>query len=229
MKFPHQFAAERNGRWIWWCAFALGLVLLAPAGVGAAERTRILLREGWFIKQLDSDQPDITTLAGQWESADGTWLAARMPAQVHDVLLAHGKITDPRIGRNAAESAWVGGKDWAYGCRFSSPEIGDGPVFLRFGGLDTLATAYLNGQPIGQFNNMYREYAVDVRAQLAAAGRQNTLLVVFSSPLRFVDKVQPRPDQQGVPNTHYCANATAISAPTWEPVRTRPRWASFAT
>ena len=165
MKFHHQLAAERNGRWI--CAsLALGLVLLAPAGVEAAERTRTLLREGWFVKQLDSDQPDVAALTGELESPDHTWLAAQMPAQVHDVLLAHGRISDPRIGRNAAESAWVGDKDWAYGCRFPSPEIAGGPVWLRFGGLDTLAVAYLNGQRIGPFNNMYREYASDVRADL---------------------------------------------------------------
>lgn len=69
-------------------------------------------------------------------------MPARIPAQVHEILLRHGKIPDPHISRNAADSVWVGEKDWAYACVFKSPTYSKGPVSLRFGGLDTLATAY---------------------------------------------------------------------------------------
>ncbi len=113
-----------------------------------------------------------------------------MPAQVHDVLLAHGRIPDPRIGKNAAESAWVGEKDWAYGCVFTSP-AGVGPVLLRFKGLDTLATVYVNDVEVGRFANMHRHYAVEVRGELSPPGEANVLLIVFASPLRFVNAVEP--------------------------------------
>ena len=92
-----------------------------PAGE-AVGRRQIVLTDGWRIKQLDGDKPDAVALARESESPDNTWLSARMPAQVHDVLLAHGLIADPHVGKNAAACAWVGEKDWAYVCRFPTPE-----------------------------------------------------------------------------------------------------------
>jgi beta-galactosidase/beta-glucuronidase len=169
---------------------AVTMSIVLTTSVYAQQRATIVLSENWHIKQLETDKPDIAALTSQVASPDNTWLSARMPVQVHDVLLQHGKISDPHFGKNAAESAWVGEKDWVYACKFSSPVKGSGPVFLRFEGLDTLATVYINGKKIGYFNNMYREYAVDVRDQLAPTGRDNVLLIVFSSPLRFVNQVQ---------------------------------------
>jgi beta-mannosidase len=153
-------------------------------------RTRRSLTEGWRIKQLDNDRLDIALLTQQAAARDEDWLAAEMPAQVHDVLLMHGLISDPCISRNAADSAWVGEKDWAYACRFVSPQKTGSPVMLRFGGLDTLADAYLNGVHIGKFENMYREYASNVSEYLAPPGQGNTLLIVFSSPIRYISQIE---------------------------------------
>jgi beta-galactosidase/beta-glucuronidase len=122
-----------------------------------------------------------------------------MPAQVHDVLLAHGRIPDPRVGKQAAESAWVGERDWAYGRVFASP-AGDGPVFLRFAGLDTLATVIVNGAEVGSFANMHRHYAVEIRDVLNPPGETNTLLVIFASPLRYVAAAS---EDKAIPAFHY--------------------------
>jgi beta-galactosidase/beta-glucuronidase len=170
------------------------IAIVLSTNLCAQERATIVLSENWYIKQLETDKPDIAALTRQAASPDKAWLPAQMPAQVHDVLLEYGKISDPHVGKNAADSAWVGQKDWAYVCTFIGPGESSGPVFLRFGGLDTLASVYLNGTKIGSFNNMYREYAVDVREKLAPAGRDNVLLIIFSSPLRFINQVQ-RPER----------------------------------
>jgi beta-mannosidase len=168
------------------CLLGTAALQAADGSDGQAARQRIALADGWLIKQLDTDKPDVAALARQSASPDKTWLSARMPAQVHDVLLAHGLIADPHVGRNAAECAWVGNKDWAYVCRFPTPPKVPGPAFLRFEGLDTLADAYLNGAAIGHFENMFREFSVDVKDRLAPPGQQNVLAFVFSSPLRFM-------------------------------------------
>ena len=197
----------------------IAIMLTQPlGGVGltanlyAQQRATITLTDNWHIKQLESDKPDIQALTRQAASPprpsegrgpDNTWLSAQMPAQVRDVLLQHDKISDPRISKNAADSAWVGEKDWAYACTFASPATTNGPVFLRFDGLDTLATAYLNGNKIGSFNNMYRQYAVDVRDNLAPAGRDNVLLIIFSSPLRFVRQVKRPEHHKGLSKHKY--------------------------
>jgi len=189
----------------WWVAnVAVAIILLCTAcGAWAVGRTRIVLSDNWYIKQLDTDKPDVAALKREAASPDDTWLPARMPAQVHDVLLQHGRIPDPRVSRNAAKSAWVGQKDWAYACTFASPAKKEGPVFLRFEGLDTLGNAYLNGVLIGRFNNMYRQYSLDVRDKLSPPGRDNVLLIVFSSPLRFVDQVKRPPHHKGVSKHKY--------------------------
>lgn len=168
-----------------------------------ATRTRQPLRDGWHVKQLETDKPDIAALTREAASPDGTWLPARMPAQVHDILFKHGRIPDPRISKNAAQSAWVGEKDWVYACKFATPPFGKGRVFLRFEGLDTLATVYLNGTQIGTYNNMYREYEAEVHDHLAEPGQDNILLIVYSSPLRFVNQVERPETHKGVAKHHY--------------------------
>ncbi|MDP9350583.1 MAG: hypothetical protein M3P51_03450 [Chloroflexota bacterium] len=160
-------------------------------------RTARTLTEGWLIRQLPSHDPDVEALTRAAASPDGTWLRARIPAQVHDVLLEHGVIADPHIGRNAAECAWVGERDWAYAFRFTSPEGAGGPVWLRFSGLDTLASAYLNGSHIGSFDNMFRQYRVDIREHLNPPGKENVLLILFSSPMRFIEGIEQPPEHAG--------------------------------
>jgi len=172
------------------------IVLLAVQGQ-AAERRRVVLKEGWYVRQLETDQPLIDDLIKTLGSPDDRWIKATIPAQVHDVLLAHGRIADPHVGKNAAACAWVGEKDWIYVCRFPTPDRIPGPALLRFEGLDTLADAYLNGVAIGHFENMFREYAVEVKDRLLPPGRQNTLVLVFSSGLRFLRAAKLPPNDPG--------------------------------
>jgi beta-mannosidase len=166
-------------------ALLAGLCMNSVHGADKPARRQITLRDGWLVKQLDTNKGDVAELSRESATPDKTWLPTRMPAQVHDVLLAHGVIPDPHIGKNAAASAWVGEKDWAYVCRFPTPENIHGQVFLRFEGLDTLTDTWLNGAPLGHFENMFREYAVEVKDHLAPAGKSNVLVIVFSSPLRY--------------------------------------------
>lgn len=185
------------------CAHVPFLLACLCSPVCGTERATLTLRDNWHVKQLVGDQVDPAALSREALSPDGTWLASRMPAQVHDVLLAHGKISDPRIGKNAADSAWVGEEDWAYACTFPTPQGAGQVVYLRFQGLDTLAAAYLNGREIGRFENMYRRYVVDVGEKLAPAGKRNLLLIIFSSPLRFLEKAERPAQHRGLAKHKY--------------------------
>lgn len=179
--------------------FSLAAAALACAATAFAARTRTVLAGGWYIQQLEPG-----TAAPAHLAPDDSWMPARMPAQVHEILLARGVIPDPRVSRNAAQSAWVGRKDWAYACKFKSPARNSGPVFLEFQGLDTLAAAFLNGRAIGSFNNMFRVYRVEVSKHLAPAGGENSLLIVFASPLKYVDEYkQPEAHRKIIPKFKY--------------------------
>jgi hypothetical protein len=72
-------------------------IVLMAFNAQASERRRIVLSEDWHVKQVMSDKPMLGDLIeGLGNPADG-WMAATMPAQVHDVLLAQGRIVDPHV------------------------------------------------------------------------------------------------------------------------------------
>jgi beta-mannosidase len=174
------------------------LKLAEKMEVGAM-RTRQNLNQGWHIRELENDLVDIQAL--QQSALDGqpAWLATSMPAQVHDILFAHGLIPDPHLGKNAAACAWVAEKDWAYTCTFVSPP-GSGPVFLRFKGLDTVAAVYLNGELLGRYANMNRQYTLEVRRAMRPPAKLNTLLIIFTSPLRYIRQQEARYGKtEGIP------------------------------
>lgn len=160
-------------------------------------RKQISLVEGWHVKELKGEQHDVAALAQEARSPDDEWLAAQMPAQVHDILFAAGRIPDPHIGKNAAELVWIAWSDWAYACTFPTPDRASAPAFLHFKGLDTLAAVYLNGQLVGHYDNMFREHIAEVSAFLAPAGGENVLLVIFASPRRFLERLQQPPEHVG--------------------------------
>ena len=178
---------ESSGWMLFFIAFAS---CAATLEAGIPMRRTVTLKDGWLVKQIEPGTADANALTSQAARPDKTWMAARMPAQVHEILLSRGEIPDPRMGKNAAASAWVGEKDWAYACSFPSPQDLSGPVFLRFDGLDTIAAAYLNGVEIGRFQDMFVEYSVEVGRHLAAPGRDNILLIVFFSPLNHIADIE---------------------------------------
>ena len=152
-------------------------------------RQHIRLAKGWHLKQVEEGL-DMDTLLEQARHPDGSWLATDIPAQVHDVLLAHGRIPDPRVGKNAAEVTWVAWRDWAYSCRFPTPQRPQGHAILRFDGLDTLADVYLNGRLVGRFDNMFRQWVVPVSGELAPEGEENVLVVYFRSVNQVIENIQ---------------------------------------
>jgi len=92
------------------------LAATSPAGAAnpgespASARRRVPPRDDWLVKRLATDKPDLAAVTRESASPDGTWLPARMPAQAHDVLLAHGRIPDPHVGAGAAAGKRMGNR-----------------------------------------------------------------------------------------------------------------------
>ena len=174
----------------------VGMFFLTCSALPAASqplRSQITLDGIWHLKRIDPANVDVVVLGREAASPGADWLSARMPAQVQDILLAHGRIPDPRQSRNCAQTTWVFTNDWVYANRFVTPAaVTSGPVFLRSDGLDTLATLYLNGQEVGRAANMFRRHAFEVSKLLSPPGQTNTLLIRFDSPARFVEQVRLR-------------------------------------
>ena len=140
-------------------------------------------------------------LTGTWQfrQADTEeWLPATVPGGVHTDLLANERIPDPFVGDNEKKVAWVAESDWDYRHTFdAAPDLlAQLQVWLVCDGLDTLATVTLNGEKLGETNNMYRQYRWDVKSLLKDAG--NELEIRFASPVQFVTEQEAERPMKGV-------------------------------
>ncbi|WP_405823259.1 glycoside hydrolase family 2 protein [Streptomyces sp. NBC_01390] len=116
---------------------------------------------------------------------EGGELPAAVPGCVHTDLLAAGVIPDPFIGRNEAEVAWVGRREWTYETQLAATSAQE-QTDLVFDGLDTAAEIRLDGQLLGRVRNMHRSYRFDV------TGMTGLLSVRFASAYAEAEAVRER-------------------------------------
>jgi beta-mannosidase len=99
---------------------------------------------------------------GQWEvraQAEEVWHPAPVPGRVYDALLAAGRIPNPYVGSFEDSVQWVGKSAWVYRTRFEidSSEVKQA-LELYFEGIDTYAAVYVNGQKLGETNNVFHPW-----------------------------------------------------------------------
>ena len=99
------------------------------------------------------------------------WYPAQPPpTNIHLDLMSNGSIPDPFLGKNEDLVQWVGDQTWTYQTTFSLPkDVFQEPnvkVVLVFGGLDTFATAKLNGRVILESHNMFLQHRVQITEDL---------------------------------------------------------------
>ncbi len=105
---------------------------------------------------------------------------AEVPGCCEMDLVKAGLLPDPMVSTNAfAFRAWQG-HQWLYTRTFAAPrraEEGERCV-LVFGGIDTLADVFLNGEKIGSPENMLIPHEYDVTGKLKE-GAENTVQVLI--------------------------------------------------
>ena len=120
---------------------------------------------------------------------DARSLAATVPGDAFLELEKAGIVPPLFIGTNVwAMRAWEN-TQWVYRKTFTAPTFDAKAerAMLRFGGIDTLADVFLNGEKIGTAENMHLVHAFDVSARLRQ-GSENEVAVLFRSPVREVEK-----------------------------------------
>lgn len=142
---------------------------------------KVLLNDGWSLRGFDRET---TTAAGTIIPAaalddDAGWLPAEVPGDVHSTLLRHGLIEDPFYDTNAEKCRWVEEKVWWYRKEFVFDRTlnGDEILELKFHGLDTFATVFLNGEQLGAHANMFTPAVFEVTKKVKPG--RNLLLVRF--------------------------------------------------
>jgi len=139
----------------------------------------IELQRGWRLKSMES-QADMTaeflSKAGQAAPEDGWLSVAAMPAMVHDVLLAHGKVEEPWLPGGTEKCFWIRERDWVYAVTF--PARPGRMSRLHFVGLEGRAEIHLNGMHIASHSDEHVPLSVEVTHLIRP---ENSLIVRFHS------------------------------------------------
>ena len=135
------------------------------------------------------------SLNGAWrmrETHTDLWHDALVPGSVYADLMRDGSMPDPFWRENERDAFALMEKDYEYTRDFTVTEddLRHERLILRFEGLDTLAHVHLNGVPVGDADNMHITWEWDVKHLLHPG--ENTLTVLFDSPLRFVREANDR-------------------------------------
>jgi beta-mannosidase len=131
----------------------------------------------------------IQKLHDNWKmrrAGEKEYLPAQVPGSVYHDLLINKKMEDPFWRDNEDRAFALMEHDYEYVSVFRAGDqiLECRRALLRCEGLDTLAELYLNGAPIGTADNMHRIWEFDVTRRLRKG--ENTLKVLFRSPVRFV-------------------------------------------
>ncbi len=117
---------------------------------------------------------------GKVATVETGWLPATVPGHVHLDLIETGIIAHPFERMNELGCQWVDLKDWSYRTTFEWRSTDRLPNrVLKFEGLDTVCTIYLNDEKIGEHDNMFVGLEIDVTSKLKLG--ENTLRIDFQS------------------------------------------------
>jgi len=137
----------------------------------------------WFFRECGKEEKEPPTIDS------GRWLKAIVPGVVHLDLQRNGIIPDPFFRMNELEVAWVEDKDWWYVKEFNLERdfLKHDRIELKFYGIDTFATIWLNGKEVARTSNMFHEHVFSVK-DILREGR-NTLVVRIDSPKRVLEEM----------------------------------------
>lgn len=117
---------------------------------------------------------------------DNEYMNAKVPGSVYSALIELGKIPDPYYRDNELMALQLMENDFEYKTEFevSKELLETDALLLRFDGIDTLASVYLNDILLGEPNNMHRVWEYDVTGYIKEG--LNTIIIKLYSPTRFI-------------------------------------------
>ena len=130
----------------------------------------------------------VQTLSGAWQmrqADEALWHEAQVPGSVYADLMRDGTLPDPFWRENETQFFALMRHGFVYRRTFT-PEagiLGARRQVLRCFGLDTLAHVRLNGQLLGDTDNMHITWAFEVAGLLREG--ENELEIAFDSPIEY--------------------------------------------
>ncbi|MGL4269282.1 MAG: glycosyl hydrolase 2 galactose-binding domain-containing protein, partial [Plesiomonas sp.] len=97
-----------------------------------------------------------------------------LPGDIHSALLDAGLIPDPYFANNEPRVQWVGESEWHLSRSFtlSSHDMTASRLLLSLTFVDTMASVWVNGQPVLQCHNMFRRFEADILPWVVAGENQ---------------------------------------------------------
>lgn len=126
------------------------------------------------------------SLSGTWRMTGGGFdCYGTVPGSVYSFLLNAGLMEDPYYRDNEFKALKLAHDIYSFERSFEHSGCAD-RCALRFEGLDTFATVYLNGEKILETDDMHLSYEVDVTDSLCIG--ENSLRVVFTPVMDYAMK-----------------------------------------
>lgn len=147
-------------------------------------RQELLLNGVWELHDdllaFDPDQ------ARRVNALSAGWIAQPVPGDIHQGLIAAGKIREPLLGMNSYACEWTEKRSWWFRREFevSAEMLQAEQVELELNGLDCRAEIYLNGAQIGSHPSAFYPFVRDVLPWLRAGANQ--LMVRLSAGVEQV-------------------------------------------
>jgi len=134
----------------------------------------------WSIRDFAPGEGGVDAI----RAMDGEgWINVPAPGDTYLALHAAGRLPHPFAEENEEACAWVIEREWWWRTTFDASAVTAGSgerACLIFEGLDTYATLWLNGEQLGDTDNMFRAYRFDVGDRLQTGA--NDLVIRFSPP-----------------------------------------------
>lgn len=109
-------------------------------------------------------------------------VTAKVPGAYELDLQAAGILPNLYFGKNWYAARKFEGHQWLYSRTFDCPEVAkDERVFLEFDGLDTLCDIFMNGQKVGEAEDMFIPHEFNVTKHVTS-GAANRIDVLFRAP-----------------------------------------------
>lgn len=116
---------------------------------------------------------------------EGEWIPAVVPGGVHESLIAAGQLEHPYRDQHEADARWIEDRSWWYRAELEIPSCSeDEAIVLRFDGLDTVATIWLNGEEVAHHANQFRPLELDVTDREGGV----EVLIRFDPPLWNIEE-----------------------------------------
>ena len=140
----------------------------------------------WKVKSFEYQDEKENTVPHI--NLNDTWIDAEVPGDIHNALFKAGMIADPYYSENSKECSWVAEKDWCYFKTFRLPcNFIREKTSIVFEGIDTYSDIWLNGEKIGQTDNMFREFSFDITG-IIRENEENELTVRIKSLKHIMEK-----------------------------------------